>query len=106
LFAAMSPEGAEGDGGVLYRECRRVGIKRDDVYDQELAKQLWEATEKEIEELEKNAAVERKKRKMDEEKKKQGGRIQEVVEVEQVEQVVTTASENLNKKKPSSSRKR
>lgn len=74
LFAAMSPEGAEGEGGQLYRECRTVEIQNKEVHDEELAGKLWELTEKEIVELEKKAAIERKKKQLEqeEEEKRKG----------------------------------
>ena len=77
LFAAMSPEGEEGEGGGLYRECARAGVWRDEVRDVEVAKMLWEATEKEIGELEKKGAVERKRRQMEEEGEAKKGKVQE-----------------------------
>ncbi|KAF8455999.1 hypothetical protein BGX38DRAFT_1128043 [Terfezia claveryi] len=133
LYAAMSPEGAEGEGGVFYRECRRVEVRRDEVYDAELAKTLWEATEKEIVELEKKGAVERKRRKMEEEMEAKNGknntqdgdkgkgkgvavgvgiagtgkRIEEIIEEVEAAKSGTTASgsENLKKKEAARSRK-
>ena len=78
LFAAISPEGEEGEGGGLYRECARAEVRRDEVRDVEVAKKLWEATEKEIGELEKKGAVERKRRQMEEEERGAGkGKAQE-----------------------------
>lgn len=68
LWAAMSPEGAEGEGGGLVRECRVVEGRRGELGDAEVARGLWEASEREIEVVEKRAAVERKKRQLEEER--------------------------------------
>lgn len=61
LFASMSPECGEGEGGFLYRECTKGVIRREEVLNEELGRKLWEASEKEIADVEKKSALERKK---------------------------------------------
>ncbi|KAF8420373.1 oxidoreductase [Tirmania nivea] len=84
LFAVISIEGAQGEGGLVYRECREGEVRREEVYNADFAKTLWEVTEKEIAELEKKGALKRKRRKMEKERevKKNGKKnvIEEIIE--------------------------
>ena len=59
LLAAMEAEFSRGPGGKMIKECREMQILRTDVKDEAKAKQLWEFSEKQIEQLEKEGAVKR-----------------------------------------------
>ncbi|KAJ5243046.1 oxidoreductase C19A8.06 [Penicillium citrinum] len=73
LYAAMEEKYARGEGGWFIKECREVDCARRDVLDEDVQKRLWEFSEKQIEEAEKEGAVKRtlaKKEKQAEEEKK------------------------------------
>ena len=72
LFASMSPECGEGEGGLLYRECAKGIIRRGEVLDEDMGKKLWEASEKEIEDVERKSAQERNKQVKEGSKENQG----------------------------------
>jgi NAD(P)-dependent dehydrogenase (short-subunit alcohol dehydrogenase family) len=59
LLAAMEGELVRGAGGKLIKECRERDFLRHEVTDIEIAKKLWEFSEKQIEQLEKEGAVRR-----------------------------------------------
>jgi NAD(P)-dependent dehydrogenase (short-subunit alcohol dehydrogenase family) len=59
LLASMEAEYARGSGGKLIKECREFEPLRADVKNEEVAQQLWEYSEKQIERLEKQGAVSR-----------------------------------------------
>lgn len=59
LFAAMDAEYGRGLGGKFIKECREIEPLRPEVKDEETAKTLWEFSEKQIERLEKQGAVQR-----------------------------------------------
>jgi NAD(P)-dependent dehydrogenase (short-subunit alcohol dehydrogenase family) len=59
LVAAMEAEFSRGAGGKMVKECSEMQILRADIRDEALAKQLWEFSEKQIEQLEKEGAVRR-----------------------------------------------
>jgi NAD(P)-dependent dehydrogenase (short-subunit alcohol dehydrogenase family) len=59
LYAAMEARYGRGDGGWMVKECREVDFSRNDVKDEELAKKLWEFSEKQIEAKEKEGALKR-----------------------------------------------
>jgi NAD(P)-dependent dehydrogenase (short-subunit alcohol dehydrogenase family) len=72
LFAAMDAEYGRGTGARLIKECREYEPLRGEVRNEEVAKGLWEFSEKQIEQLEKEGALKRneaKKRKKEGEKK-------------------------------------
>ena len=54
-FAGQSPSGHN----MLVKECRQVNYARRDIFDEKLAKDLWEVSEKRIEALEKESAIRR-----------------------------------------------
>lgn len=70
LHASMEAELGRGPGGKLIKECREVDYARKDIKDEELAKKLWESSEKQIEALEKEGAVRRALAKKEMEKAK------------------------------------
>ena len=59
LLAAMEAEYGHGVGGKLIKECREFQPLRPEVRDEEVAKKLWEFSEKQIEQLEKEGALKR-----------------------------------------------
>ena len=59
LLATMEAEFGRGAGGKMIKECSEMQILRTDVKDEGVAKQLWEFSEKQIEQLEKEGAVKR-----------------------------------------------
>lgn len=70
LFAAMEAALGVGEGGYFVKECRRVDFARNEVRDDEVARVLWEFSEKMVEVREKESAVRRaveKKEKEEEE---------------------------------------
>lgn len=69
LLAAMEAEYARGTGGKLIKECRDYEPLRPEVQNEEVAKRLWEFSEKQIEQLEKEGAVKRALAKKESEKK-------------------------------------
>jgi len=73
LFTAMDEEFVRGRGGKMIKECREVPILRTEVSDDKVAKQLWEFSEKQIEQLEKEGAVKRALAKKEQEAPQQNG---------------------------------
>ncbi|EXJ78626.1 alcohol dehydrogenase [Capronia coronata CBS 617.96] len=59
LFAAMDAEYGRGSGGKMIKECREYKPLRPEVQNEDVAKQLWQFSEKQIEQLEKQGAVKR-----------------------------------------------
>lgn len=68
LCAAMEAELGKGVGGRLLKECREVDFLRPEVRDEDVAKKLWNFSEKQIVALEKEGAVKRALAKKEEEK--------------------------------------
>lgn len=59
LYAGMDAEYGRGSGGRLVKECREFESLRPEVKEEDVAKRLWEFSEKQIEQLEKQGAVKR-----------------------------------------------
>ncbi|KAK6374958.1 hypothetical protein LTR64_003074 [Lithohypha guttulata] len=59
LFAVMDPQYGQGLGGKYIKECREIEPLRPEVRDEVIAGTLWEFSEKQIERLEKQGAVQR-----------------------------------------------
>lgn len=59
LLAAMEGALAVSGGGFMIKECRQREFLRKEVADEEVAKQLWEFSERQVEHLEKQGAVKR-----------------------------------------------
>ena len=59
LHAAMEEQYGRGEGGWHIKECRPVDCALRDVQDEDVGKRLWEFSEKQIEEAEKEGAVKR-----------------------------------------------
>ena len=77
IYAAMEERYSRGEGGWMVKECREVDLARKDVKDDELGKRLWEFSEKQIEEAEKEAAVKRAVEKKEKESEKETQRRKE-----------------------------
>ncbi|KAI4139125.1 MAG: hypothetical protein L6R39_006459 [Caloplaca ligustica] len=63
LFAAMEADLGRGVGGRFIKECRERTFLRSEVTDEGFAKRLWELSDKQVELLEKEAAVGRAREK-------------------------------------------
>lgn len=59
LFALMDQKYGQGLGGLFIKECREIEPLRPEVKNEEIAKTLWEYSEKQVERLEKQGAVQR-----------------------------------------------
>ncbi|KIV93505.1 hypothetical protein PV10_04716 [Exophiala mesophila] len=59
LLAAMEAAYGRGEGGKLIKECREFEPLRPEVQNEQVAKRLWEFSEKQIEQVEKEGAVKR-----------------------------------------------
>jgi hypothetical protein len=61
LYAAMEGQFGQGEnmGGWLIKECREVDLMRKEVRNLEVAKQLWEFSEQQIQAKEKESATRR-----------------------------------------------
>lgn len=71
LYAAMEERFVRGEGGWLIKECKETKFLREDVHDERAQKQLWEYSEKMVEEAEKRGAVQRAKAKKEMEDEKE-----------------------------------
>ncbi|KAL4941023.1 hypothetical protein BDV06DRAFT_9188 [Aspergillus oleicola] len=69
LYAAMEQKFGRGAGGWLLKECQEVDFARKEVSDEDVGKKLWEASERQIEEREREGAVMRALIKKEEEMK-------------------------------------
>ncbi|KAJ2987541.1 hypothetical protein NUW58_g4450 [Xylaria curta] len=82
LYAAMESSLGRGAGGKLIKECMEVDFARNDVKSEDVAKQLWEASDKLIEKTEKEQAalraLEKKHEEMREQEKKEAEQAQEI----------------------------
>lgn len=59
LYAAMEASLGRGAGGRFIKECMELDFARRDIKDEEVAKKLWEGSEKLIERVEREEAVKR-----------------------------------------------
>ncbi|KAI1423283.1 short chain dehydrogenase/ reductase [Xylaria sp. FL1777] len=82
LHAAMEASLGRGEGGKLIKECIEVDFARKDVKNEDIAKTLWEASDKLIEKTEKEQAAIRAA-----EKKNQEAREKEKKEAEQAQEI-------------------
>jgi len=71
LYAAMEEKYGRGQGGWMIKECREVDFARRDIQDEDVGKRLWEFSEKQIEEAEKEGAVKRALEKKEKEAEKE-----------------------------------
>ena len=68
LHAAMEEEFSRGHGGKLVKECKERGVLKKEVKDEKIAEQLWKLSEKQVEALEKEGAIQRARQKKQEAK--------------------------------------
>ncbi|KAF1968624.1 NAD(P)-binding protein [Bimuria novae-zelandiae CBS 107.79] len=59
LYAAMEAQYGRGEGGWFLKECRQMGILKDEVKDEGVQKKLWELSEEGIKLLEQESAKRR-----------------------------------------------
>ncbi|PKS09778.1 hypothetical protein jhhlp_004399 [Lomentospora prolificans] len=109
LYAAMESELGRGAGGKLIKECMEVDFARTDIDDEEVAKNLWEGTDKYIEKVEKEQAVKRAKHKKREEELAKEA--EEAKKTEEIEALVDAIKKGKQKEKekdgaPAKTRKR
>jgi len=97
LYAVMEERLVRDPGGKLIKECIEVDCARKDVRDEEVAKKLWEASDKLIEQTEKEQAIKRAKAKKEEEKRKEEAKKTE--EVEEIEALAKAISKGKKKEK-------
>ncbi|KAI1470668.1 NAD(P)-binding protein [Daldinia caldariorum] len=103
LHAVMDPRLGMGPGGKLIKECSEVDFARMEVKDEEVAKKLWEASDKLIEKTEKEQAalrvLEKKKQELKEQEKK------EAEKVEEFDSLINTIKKGKEAEKKTSRRK-
>ncbi len=97
LFAALDAGLGRGEGGRFIKECIEVDYARKDIKDDEVAKKLWEASDKLIERTEKESAVRRARAKKEQEKK--DAEAKENARVEEIEALIDTISKGKKKQK-------
>jgi NAD(P)-dependent dehydrogenase (short-subunit alcohol dehydrogenase family) len=82
LYATMESSLGRGPGGKLVKECMEVDLARTDIKDEEVAKKLWETSDKLIEKTETEQAalrlLEKKHQQMEEEDKKNAEKAKEL----------------------------
>ena len=77
LYAAMEANLGRGAGGKLIKECLEMKFARSDVHDEDIAKNLWEGSEKLIERVEREEAVRRALEKKEKEELEKSGKAKE-----------------------------
>ncbi|KAK7743143.1 hypothetical protein SLS53_004228 [Cytospora paraplurivora] len=92
LFAAFDGSIIRDPGGKLIKECTEVDFARKDVDEEEIAKKLWESSDKLIETIEKQAALKRaeEKKKREELEKREKAEQEEKARTEEIEALVNT----------------
>ncbi|KAK4204187.1 hypothetical protein QBC40DRAFT_3622 [Triangularia verruculosa] len=80
MFAAMDGSLLRGTGGKLIKECMEIDCARKDVEDEEVAKKLWEESDKLVEKTEKAAAIKRAREKKEREEREKVEEIESLVE--------------------------
>jgi NAD(P)-dependent dehydrogenase (short-subunit alcohol dehydrogenase family) len=94
LFAALEGQIAMEHGGKLIKECREVDFARKDVKDEEVAKQLWEASDALIEKIEKEEAIRRARMKKEQEQReKEAKEAEKAQEIESLVQAIKKGKE-------------
>jgi NAD(P)-dependent dehydrogenase (short-subunit alcohol dehydrogenase family) len=105
LYASMDPGLGRGAGGKLIKECLEVDFARTDINDEEIAKKLWEASDKLIEKTETEQAIVRALRK--EEEKERANKAKEDEQAQEIESLVQAIKKGKEKeKKQAKSQKR
>ncbi|KXJ85516.1 short chain dehydrogenase/ reductase [Microdochium bolleyi] len=100
LYAVLESSMVRGEGGQLIKECQMVDFARTDIKDEGIAKKLWEASDKLIEQTEKEQAALRNLEKKDQEaKEKQKKEAEQAEEIEALVDAIKKGKEA--EKKPS-----
>jgi hypothetical protein len=99
LFAALEARIAVENGGKLIKECREVDFARKDVKDEDVAKQLWESSDKLIEKVEKEAALQRARMKTEQEQReKEAKEVEKAQEIDSLVQAIKKGKEKEKEK--------
>ncbi|KAK0643575.1 hypothetical protein B0T16DRAFT_459704 [Cercophora newfieldiana] len=100
LWATLEGSLVRDKGGKLVKECIEVDPARKDVRDEEVAKKLWEASDKLIEKAEKQAALRRAKEKQKEEKAKAKAKDEDekAATAAEIEALIKTIAKNKEQK--------
>jgi len=104
LYAAMEAGLGRGVGGKLIKECMEVDFARTDVKSEEVAKQLWETSDKLIEKTEKEQAALRALEKKAQETRDKEKKAAE--QAEEIESLVSAVKKGKEAEKKSSRRQR
>ncbi|KAH7028308.1 hypothetical protein B0J12DRAFT_683735 [Macrophomina phaseolina] len=106
LWAAMEAQLGRSEGGKFLKECREVRFMRGEIEDEKVQKNLWELSEKTIEELEKKSALERaKQKKQDEDAEKAKKQAEELAALDDLVKKAKAAKDQQSKDKPSGSKR-
>lgn len=107
LFATFDGSIIRDSGGKLIKECIEVDLARKDVKDEEIAKRLWESSDKLIETIEKQSALKRaeEKKKKEEQEKKEKAEEERKKRTEEIEALVDTIKKGKAKEKEAAGRK-
>jgi NAD(P)-dependent dehydrogenase (short-subunit alcohol dehydrogenase family) len=107
LFAALEGGLASQVGGKLIKECREVDFARRDVKDEDVAKQLWESSDKLIEKVEKEAALQRARAKQEQEmREKEAKEAEKAQEIDGLVQAIKKGKEKEKEKEAKKPRNR
>lgn len=97
LFAALEGRLSLEPGGKLIKECREVDYARKDVKDEDVAKQLWESSDKLIERVEKEAALQRARMRQEQEQREKEAK--EAEKAQEIESLVEAIKKGKEKEK-------
>lgn len=97
LFAALEGQLSLEPGGKLIKECREVDFARKDVKDEGVAKQLWESSDKLIERVEKEAALQRARMRQEQEQREKEAK--EAEKAQEIESLVEAIKKGKEKEK-------
>ncbi len=95
LFAILDGSLGRGSGGRFIKECIDVDFARKEIADEEVAKKLWESSDKLIEQTEKEQAIKRAKAKKEEEKKAEEAK--NAANIEEIESLVNSIKKGKQK---------
>lgn len=107
LCAAFDGSIIRDPGGKLIKECMEVDLARKDIKDEEVAKKLWESSDKLIETIEKQAALKRAQEKKKQEEKTKQEKAEEEAKrrAEEIAALVDTIKKGKAKEKETTGRK-
>lgn len=107
LFAVFDGAILRDSGGKLIKECMEVDQARKDIQDDEVAKKLWESSDKLVEKVEKQTALRRaaEKTKAAEKEKQEKAEQERRQKVEEIEALVNTIKKGKAKEKEAVAKK-